>query len=90
MTSGYSIQSSACAMSYCQRKCVQCGVDTAVKIPLGGDVFFSTGRVDVGAQVTAQWYKAVTRSMRAARSCITAEAWHQRFVTDRANRHRGL
>jgi len=31
--------------------------DTAVKIPLGGEVFFSTGRVDVGAQVTAQWYK---------------------------------
>ena len=31
-------------------------LDTAVKIPLGGDVFFSTGRVDVGAQVTAQWY----------------------------------
>jgi len=31
--------------------------DTAVKIPLGGEVFFSTGRVDVSAQVTAQWYK---------------------------------
>ena len=31
--------------------------DTAVKIPLSGDVFFSSGRTDVGAQVTAQWYK---------------------------------
>ena len=31
-------------------------LDTAIKVPLGGDEFFSTGRVDVGAQLTAQWY----------------------------------
>ena len=31
-------------------------LDTAIKVPLGGDVFFSTGRVDVGAQLTAQWH----------------------------------
>jgi Protein of unknown function (DUF3187) len=31
-------------------------LDAAIKVPLGGDVFFSTGRVDVGAQLTAQWY----------------------------------
>ena len=31
-------------------------LDTAIKVPLGGDVFFSTGRVDIGAQVTAQWH----------------------------------
>ena len=31
-------------------------LDAAIKVPLGGDEFFSTGRVDVGAQLTAQWY----------------------------------
>lgn len=29
-------------------------LESAVKIPLGGDAFFSTGRVDVGTQLTAQ------------------------------------
>ena len=31
-------------------------LDAAIKVPLGGDVFFSTGRFDVGAQLTAQWH----------------------------------
>lgn len=31
-------------------------LDCAIKVPLGGDVFFSTGRVDIGAQLTAQWH----------------------------------
>ena len=31
-------------------------LDAAIKVPLGGDILFSTGHVDVGAQITAQYY----------------------------------